>query len=158
MVWETQPGKSIAVRVWRNSDWTETHPQNNKSQPAKPHYRPAVKFRQINKATLARLQNKHEGDESHNSELEDEDEDEENDEGIRREENTGTPHDNWNEDGCQTTFAVDPNIDLNATALLDMISPEPTVSEKTMPTERPSKPANLERKISVAEAFESDSW
>lgn len=39
-----------------------------------------------------------------------------------------------------------------------MISPEPTVSEKTTPTERPSKSVDLERKISVAEAFESDSW
>jgi len=58
-----------------------------------------------------------------------------------------------NEGGCQTTFTIDPIIDLNAAALLDMISPEPTVSEKTTPTERPSKPANLERKISVAQAF-----
>lgn len=67
---------------------------------------------------LARLQNRHEGDESHNSELEEESDDEEgNDEGMRREENTtagptvtATSHNNGSEGGYQTIFAVDLNI------------------------------------------------
>jgi hypothetical protein len=34
-----------------------------------------------------------------------------------------------NEGGCQTTFAVDPNIDLIVAALLDMISQEPSLGK-----------------------------
>jgi hypothetical protein len=114
-----------------------------------------VKFRQIDKATLARLQTRDEADENPNAELEEEEsDDEESEEPIT----TMSQHNNGNHGG-RTAFLVDPNMDLNSTALLDMISPDPIVSEQITATQQDSTPVNeLERRISVAEAFESHSW
>jgi len=120
---------------------------------AEPRYRPAVKFRQIDKATLARLQTRDEADENPNAELEEDDDDTE----EREETITMTPSQR-NNDGHRTTFIVDPNIDLNAPALLDMISPDPIVTEKITATEQKRVSETLERKISVAEVFESHAW
>lgn len=53
-------------------------------------------------------------------------------------------------------FEINPNIDINSKALLDMISETDTVSATTAKAPATSKPTNLEKKISVAEAF--DNW
>ncbi len=116
-----------------------------------------MKFRQIDKATLARLQTRDEADKIPNVELEEEESDDDSGEGQGTITTTMTQRNNEYHHGERTTFIVDPNMDLNSPALLDMISPDPIVTEKITATEQKSV-NELERKISVAEAFESHPW
>lgn len=97
-----------------------------------------------------------------NKELEDSDDEEHTDEGQKEQATTAlapspctsTPM------ACRVAFEIDPNINIDSRALLDMISETEvvsvTASEKGTGHPGPSKPANLETKISVAEAF--DNW
>jgi hypothetical protein len=92
--------------------------------------------------------------ESENPELEESDDEEDMDEG--RNENTTRPS---TPTAHQVSFEIDSSININSKALLDMISE----TEVTVGTEKGavalgpsnSKPANLEKKVSVAEAFEN---
>ena len=124
-----------------------------------PHYRPAVKFRKINKDTLTRLQTKGDNDENQSSELnEEESEDDGNEEETRSElpNLTGNPFAKDSESaGCRTPFKVDPTIDLKSHALIDMISPFDSDSERTSAAPTLSIPTEPKDEISVEEAFES---
>ena len=123
-----------------------------------PHYRPAVKFRKIDKDTLARLQTKGDNDENQSSEL---NEEESEDEGSEEETVTrpelpnpmGTQFAAEESAGSRITFQVDPIIDLKSHALIDMISPFDTERTSAAPTA--SIPAEPKDQISVAEAFAS---
>jgi len=57
----------------------------------------------------------------------------------------------------QVPFEIDPNIDITSMALLDMIAETEEAVEKDTASPCPSsmRPANLEKRISVAEAFEN---
>ena len=108
------------------------------------------------------MQTKGDSDDNRNSELNEESDDDGNEEEISTTRQPelptpmSTPFDADDTEG-QTTFKVDPIIDLKSRALIDMISPAPVVSEGAM-TEHTSTvpvPALPEHKISVAEAFES---
>jgi len=131
--------------------------------PKKPRYRPAVKFRKIDKDTLARLQTKGDGDENQNSELNEESDDDGNEEETSTTRQlaelptpTSTPFDTDDAEG-QITFKVDPIIDLKSRALIDMISPAPVVSEVATAEHTSTVPVPTwpELRMSVAEAFES---
>jgi len=90
--------------------------------------------------------------ESENPELEESDDEEDTDEGQN--ENTTRPS---TPTAYRVPFEIDSSININSKALLDMISEtEVTVgTEKGAVAPGPSKPANLEKKVSVAEAFEN---
>src|SRR6266446_5979541 len=116
-------------------------------------YRPAVKFQKINKETLMRLQTLGDG-ESKNPELEESNDKDDMDKGQN--ENTTRPS---TPTVYQVPFEIDSSINIISKALLNMISEtEVTQSlgtEKGAVAPGPSKPANLEKKVSVAEAFEN---
>ena len=107
----------------------------------KPDYRPAVKFRKINKDTLERLQTKSDNDDNQSSELnEEEDEDDAGSHGELEEDSetrpeirnpTSTPFaDSEESTGCRIPFKVDPTIDLKSHSVIDMIALAPFDSEK----------------------------
>ena len=119
----------------------------------KPSYRPAVKFRKLDKDTLTRLQVKNDSDESPNAELDDE----ETEGGDEEETITGTPFGADASAGCRTPFKVDPCMDLKSRALVDMISPAPDLERSAQPAQPPTPiPVETKDQMSVAEAF--DSW
>lgn len=122
----------------------------------KPHYRPTVKFRKLDKDILTKLQTKSDDDESHNAELDDEESGSE-DAGGEEETLTSTQFTAEASAACQTPFKVDPCIDLKSHALMDMISLIPD-SERSAghPSQAEAIPTMGERNMSVAEAF--DSW
>ena len=85
------------------------------SQKPEQHYRPAVKFRKIDKETLARLQTKSDEEERIEKEL-DIEEDTDNDS------DSAQSDDKESDSLPKITFAVNPHINLKARALLDLIS------------------------------------
>jgi hypothetical protein len=102
--------------------------------------------------------------EGENPDLEDSDDDEENtDDSVKEGTSTVTGATPARVAGQLTSnptesriaFEIDPNMNINSKALLDMISETDTVSAAAR-APATSKPTNQEKKISVAEAF--DNW
>jgi len=121
--------------------------QQNGAQPKVPRYRPAVKFRKISKDTLEKLQ-KAEDTNSEDANIEDE---------ITDPSDDGNPNSaNMSPSTPEpsTEFLIDPDIDINSEALLDMISEEDVVSDKPLNTRTTaSAPAPAPRPLTVDEAF-----
>jgi hypothetical protein len=115
----------------------------------KPHYHPAVKFRKLNKDTLTRLQFKSDSDESPNADLDDE----ESEGGGDSEEETltGTLFGANTSAERRTPFKVDPCMDLNSHALVDMISPVLELERSGQPAQHAPIPVETKDQMSVAE-------
>jgi hypothetical protein len=127
------------------------HLLQNGAQPKVPRYRPAVKFRKINKDTLEKLRNVDSLDDPNGQSANEEDE-------------TTDPSDDGNPnsvDAATTTpdsppkpgaeFLIDSDIDIKSAALLDMISEDEVVSERPSNTQPTSTASS--RPLTVDEAL-----
>jgi len=117
-------------------------------QPKVPRYRPAVKFRKISKDTIEKLRTI-ESDDSNGENANDEDETDPSDDGnpnsVDTTNSTPTP---------SAEFLIDSDIDINSTALLDMISEEEVVGvtpEKPLNTQAtaPSRPMTVDEALAM---------
>jgi hypothetical protein len=113
----------------------KSFPQNQENAPKKERYRPVVKFRKIDKATLNRLQYGHEEDGVEDAPLADADS--EDGDGQDAEGSDGEGGDGGMasvlEPPREACFEIDDNVDINSRALIDMISEEPLVSDRPRP-------------------------
>ena len=123
----------------------------NGAHPKVPHYRPAVKFRKINKDTLEKLQNINLDDLIG--------------EQMNNEDETTDPSDNGNPNSADTVindappkpnieFLIDSDVNTNSVALLDMISEEEAVQilepMNTQPLETaPSQPLTVDEALEM---------
>ena len=125
------------------------------ASPIKEHYRPAVKFRKIDKAVLERLQTGASDTTLAQAEVvEFQDDDSDVDEPSTEPE--GNSADRGEVGGEKLAFVIDPQIDINSRALLDMISEEAMVQ-----VDQPLLSAHEEAvvgncKVTIDEAF--DNW
>jgi hypothetical protein len=125
----------------------------------KERYRPAVKFRKIDKALLEKLQTGARASESNldknilvqeeAAEIQDDDSD---DEELAEENLQGGVGRDGGTDGLKLAFAVDSQIDLNSRALLDMISEEAVIINQSLAPAREKTAGEM----SIDEAF--DNW
>ncbi len=125
------------------------------ASPIKEHYRPAVKFRKIDKAVLERLQTGASDTTLAQAEVvEFQDDDSDVDEPSTEPEGNSADRDEVG--GEKLAFAIDPQIDINSRALLDMISEEAMVQvDQPLPSAHEEAVAG-NRKVTIDEAF--DNW
>jgi hypothetical protein len=144
MVWDTRNGKLFPFKY--AGFVILIHLLQNGAQPKVPRYRPAVKFRKISKDTLEKLQNSGDTIEIDASDVEEIDDDGNPDVADLPDSSSDLP---------STEFLIDPDININSLALLDMISEKDIFTKPTTNTVEAGEPtaSSQARSMTVDEAF-----